>query len=72
MYARAQLTDGDQELRAARLTSSRTFPLYPQGDLRDVGESVRRYAKNAQRLARASEMLAEAMASDAPTSGAGL
>jgi uncharacterized protein with ACT and thioredoxin-like domain len=62
MYARGQLAEADQSLRAARLTSSRTFPLYSDRDLRDVGEAVQRYARSAVRLARASEMLAEAIA----------
>jgi hypothetical protein len=66
MYARAQLTEVDQDLRAARLTSNRTFPLYAGSDLRAVGDAVQRYAKSAQRLARASDMLAEAIAASAP------
>ena len=64
MYARSQLADTEQLLRAAKLTVSRTFPLYTDDDLRGVGEAVARYAACAERLARASDVLAAAIAAD--------
>lgn len=61
MYARAKLTEIEQVLRAARLTASRTFPLYAPGELAEIGAAITRYAKFAQRLARASEQLSAAV-----------
>jgi hypothetical protein len=72
MYARSQLADADQVLRSAKLTLSRTFPRYGEDDLDDVADAVKRYGKCARRLAKAADMLADAVGDHAPSPHPGL